>query len=158
MAKNDNLTDYLTDLADGIRAKKDTTDLINPQDFATEIERISGGGNGGSESEASSYYALQNVSEVVLKRLIIGYATYIKGTLSSGTRVVENACAFAMRDSNVHNYAEAVCIKWDEFFSNVSGSAMTARENLQTLVGASVEEIEEMLTRITKEQFYDLNA
>lgn len=47
MAKNDNLTDYLTDLADGIRAKKGTTDPINPQDFRKEIESISGGGNGG---------------------------------------------------------------------------------------------------------------
>ena len=37
MAKNDNLTDYLTDLADGIRAKKGTTDPINPQDFRKEI-------------------------------------------------------------------------------------------------------------------------
>lgn len=44
MAKNDNLTDYLTDLADGIRAKKGTTDPINPQDFRKEIESISGGG------------------------------------------------------------------------------------------------------------------
>ena len=47
MAKNDNLTDYLTDLADGIRAKKGTTEPINPQDFRKEIESISGGGNGG---------------------------------------------------------------------------------------------------------------
>lgn len=44
MAKNDNLTDYLTDLAEGIRAKKGTTEPINPQDFRKEIESISGGG------------------------------------------------------------------------------------------------------------------
>ena len=51
MAKNDNLTDYLTDLADGIRAKKGTTEPINPQDFRKEIESISGGGNGGLGDE-----------------------------------------------------------------------------------------------------------
>lgn len=44
MAKTDNLTDYLIDLADGIRAKKGTTEPINPQDFRKEIESISGGG------------------------------------------------------------------------------------------------------------------
>lgn len=47
MAKNDNLTDFLTDVADAIREKKGTTELINPQDFASEIASIeSGGGNG----------------------------------------------------------------------------------------------------------------
>ena len=40
MAKNNNLTDFLTDLADGIRAKKGTTGTINPQNFRSEIESI----------------------------------------------------------------------------------------------------------------------
>lgn len=47
MAKNDNLTDFLTDVADAIREKKGTSGPINPQDFASEIASIeSGGGNG----------------------------------------------------------------------------------------------------------------
>ena len=44
MAKNDNLTDFLQDIADTIRAKKRTTDTINAQDFANEIASIEGGG------------------------------------------------------------------------------------------------------------------
>lgn len=47
MAKNDNLTDFLTDVANAIREKKGTTDLINPQDFSAEIASIEGGGGGG---------------------------------------------------------------------------------------------------------------
>ena len=47
MAKSDNLKDLLTDVADAIRAKKGTTDLINPQDFSAEIASIQTGG--GSE-------------------------------------------------------------------------------------------------------------
>lgn len=43
MAKTDNLTDFLADIADGIRAKKGTTDKINPQNFRAEIESIQGG-------------------------------------------------------------------------------------------------------------------
>ena len=44
MAKNNNLTDFLTDVADAIRAKKGTTAKINPQDFSSEIASISTGG------------------------------------------------------------------------------------------------------------------
>lgn len=42
MAKNNNLTDFLTDVADAIREKKGTSALIDPQDFSDEIASISG--------------------------------------------------------------------------------------------------------------------
>jgi hypothetical protein len=44
MAKNDNLTDFLKDIADTIRAKRGITGPINAQNFATEIAAIEGGG------------------------------------------------------------------------------------------------------------------
>ena len=53
MAKTDNLTDFMVDLADGIRAKKGTTEPINPQDFRKEIESISGGGSGGGDNQVT---------------------------------------------------------------------------------------------------------
>ena len=44
MAKTDNLTDFMTDLANTIRAKKpNLTGPINAQNFSSEIESISGG-------------------------------------------------------------------------------------------------------------------
>ena len=43
MSKADNLKDFLTDVADAIRAKKGSTDLINPQNFSAEIASLSGG-------------------------------------------------------------------------------------------------------------------
>lgn len=43
MSKADNLKDFLIDVADAIRAKKGTTDLINPQNFSAEIAALSGG-------------------------------------------------------------------------------------------------------------------
>ena len=45
MAKNNNLGDYLKDIADAIREKKGTTEPINAQDFASEISTIEGGGD-----------------------------------------------------------------------------------------------------------------
>lgn len=43
MAKNNNLTDFLTGIADAIRTKKGSTDSINPQNFETEIASIETG-------------------------------------------------------------------------------------------------------------------
>lgn len=44
MSKQNNLTDFLTDVADAIRAKKERQGEINPQDFSAEIESIPSGG------------------------------------------------------------------------------------------------------------------
>lgn len=42
MSKQNNLKDFLKDVADTIREKKGTDDLINPQDFSNEIANMSG--------------------------------------------------------------------------------------------------------------------
>lgn len=47
MAKNNNLKDFLTDVADAIRSKTGDTGLINPQDFSARIVAIETGGGGG---------------------------------------------------------------------------------------------------------------
>ena len=44
MAKTDNLGDFLKDVADSIRTKTGTTELINAQDFSTKILQIPSGG------------------------------------------------------------------------------------------------------------------
>lgn len=43
MSKENNLSDFLTDVADAIRVKKGTTDVINAQDFSSEIASIETG-------------------------------------------------------------------------------------------------------------------
>ena len=45
MAKNNNLQDFLTDIANIIREKTGTTEPINPQDFRAKIAGIGGGDN-----------------------------------------------------------------------------------------------------------------
>lgn len=47
MSKQDNLTDFLTDVADAIREKKGSSEKINPQNFSEEIRSIESGGSGG---------------------------------------------------------------------------------------------------------------
>ena len=55
MATNNNLTDLLQDVADAIREKKGTSELINPQDFAKEIKSIEGDGGGGTTPSRPTY-------------------------------------------------------------------------------------------------------
>lgn len=52
MAKNNNLTDFLTDVANAIREKKGLSDPINPQNFSDEIASIETGG-GSAEKDVN---------------------------------------------------------------------------------------------------------
>ena len=56
MAKNNNLTDFLTDVADAIRTKKGTTAKINPQDFSSEIASIPAGGSATVSKSDVNFY------------------------------------------------------------------------------------------------------
>lgn len=56
MAKTDNLSDFLRDVADAIRTKKGTTDLINPQNFSEEIASIEGGGGDVTDLDYIKYH------------------------------------------------------------------------------------------------------
>ena len=53
MAKTNNLTDFLTDVANAIRSKTGDTGLINPQDFSARIAAIETGGGGGDTPSPS---------------------------------------------------------------------------------------------------------
>ena len=63
MAKNDNLTDFLTDVANAIRTKKGTTNLINPQDFSSEIESIETGGGENKLPQVADKTVIEITSE-----------------------------------------------------------------------------------------------
>lgn len=62
MAKTDNLTDFLTGVADAIRTKKGTTAKINPQNFETEISSITGSK---PEQEKTAALSMLNGDQVV---------------------------------------------------------------------------------------------
>lgn len=55
MSKTDNLTDFLTDVADAIREKKGSTEKINPQNFSDEIRCIQSGSNTPSTPTRPTY-------------------------------------------------------------------------------------------------------
>ena len=58
MARTDNLKNFLTDIADSIREKKGTTEVIEANKFDTEIKNLPSGG--GDEELEASYLSLLN--------------------------------------------------------------------------------------------------
>ena len=92
MAKDNNLQDFLTDIADAIREKKGTTEKINPQDFATEIANLSSGGGSGSGSSLKylpKYYSIDwSVADEGWKSVLKGGEEFppaeIAATIKSG--------------------------------------------------------------------------
>ena len=90
MSKENNLTDFLTDVADAIREKKGTREKINPQNFSEEIRRI-GQAPEEEEDEGEPEYVESitiDVSEYKdryenTQKLIVGTLTF-KRTLNAG--------------------------------------------------------------------------
>ena len=151
-----NLKDHLKEVADAIRAKKGTSDLINPQDFATEIEGISGGGeSGGSTIEyldltglatlQVSYFATSS-QELHLKMTIQGQEI---ATVGPAAQLVSQGSSASTI------YAK---IDFDAPIIMVQGT-MRQDSKVRDYILSKVSESElAAIPRITKEQFYDLNA
>lgn len=82
MSKVDNLTDFLTDVADAIRTKKGTTDKINPQDFSSEIANISTNSEMQVIGDGKTYLYISIVSK---SRLSV--SLYFSQTVANGVTI-----------------------------------------------------------------------
>lgn len=154
-----NLKDHLKEVADAIRAKKGTSDLINPQDFATEIEGISGSGGGESGGSNWRYFDTTNATVAEGTIPLINMLFSIFKTKSAGYTFIE--CETPSLESWEAKIEVATATDFNlkiyhpEF---TNGETKTIEELLNDLGG--VEALEQALgfTEITEEQFYDLNA
>lgn len=144
-----NLKDHLKEVADAIRAKKGTTDLINPQDFATEIEGISGSGGGESGGSNWMYF---DVSEMEQK-IGIGElgAMLIKFQLDGKTIIVPSAMMATFGADGVIAFAVELSGK-----TSMTGELVSFRE---MLTDSFIEGMKSFgVSEITESEFYDLNA
>lgn len=165
-----NLKDHLKEVADAIRAKKGTSDLINPQDFATEIEGITSGGGSG---ESLEFYYLKTQDFISLSDAlsssadggiffmgILMYLDEVKVSMSNTKAIMgigallEMSMDFTTAISIRSNWALA-SMESDGTISSNTFNDLLAKARIQS---PEVVDIWDATPKITKEQFYDLNA
>ena len=149
MAKNDNIKDFCKDVADAIRAKKGTTDLINPQDFSAEIASIEGGGSGGGESNIE-YLDVSGFPAEIAEPLFVPFSILAKYSTELGTVIMT---PFLTQNISIEKQFKAVMI---DFTMQVveMGQIGTIKEVF--IVQGFTQEDLDTIPRLTKEQFYSL--
>ena len=81
MSKQDNLTEFLTGVADAIREKKESSELINPQDFENEIRSIETGidtSDGTATNDDILYGRVAYAKDKQLRGTILAYPSSTK--------------------------------------------------------------------------------
>jgi hypothetical protein len=95
MSKVNNLTDFLTDVADAIRYSADSTSAINPQNFSNEIRKFK---LSGIEVDLTSGATISgdNLDKIRLKQQRLSHA--INGTVINGETVYK--ITYQVEDDN----------------------------------------------------------
>ena len=109
MARIDNLTNFLTDVATAIKDKKGTNDTIKASDFDTEITNLP---SGGSEPEKgyiiNEYNSNGFPSKITIKNA--GVPTYALGSYNSSSRtVISKGLTELVLPDNLSSISEGVC-------------------------------------------------
>ena len=146
---NNILKDHLKDVADAIRAKKGTTDLINPQDFSKEIASIEGGGSGGGGEWV--YYDVRNINEEDKPSIVGMFAQIISA------KVVTNYVICPPNTPDV-NLTTTLAFGFDKSapYRNKYMEGINTLGELYAASGGDEIFNEIGITEITKEQFYSL--
>lgn len=161
-----NLKDHLKEVADAIRAKKGTSELINPQDFATEIEGITSGG--GSGESPWKYYLLdwynidqeEGYTKELAQQIIHGLDVYYYTAYVMPSKAILTGVAVVGLDPENWGPWLYKAMRWkaSETSFDAETGGLSPKEFL-AFIGADVPfaaTIIERMTECTKEEFYAL--
>lgn len=163
MAKNDNLNDFLADVANAIRLKKGTSDLINPQDFSDEIASIEGGGSGGGDSSIE-YLDLSGVDYMIDGQIplksFVALMGYTMKFVNPNNDVLIIACCSSLFSSFSATAIQsldyrAVEINFNGIYGGNPSTGITTTNDILLQSGVPQSELDS-IPRLTKEQFYSL--
>lgn len=164
MAKTDNLTDFLTDIADAIREKKGTTGTINPQDFSSEIASIESGGG-----EDSFYWKIEpNLPKEDIKGLFGIFARLLSVVkIEHVGGIFDTTFSFLSKDGNNGKSVYVRTIKSSNFImleEDTDGYmgfpySVTSFDELLVMLKIPKEDAVAIgIVEITKEEFYNLES
>ena len=157
------LNEVMKDTADAIREKTGKSELIAPVNFAEEIKSISAGGESGGGDAPSGdweYYDCSSATEMAQ------YATYFSGIVKKAEvrdDVMSNikiGCYLFAYCSSDYDKHIALAIDYSQSCIDANGER-TLREQIDLYPKSELAQLAGMLQslpRITKEQFYNLDA
>lgn len=139
MAKNDNLTDYLTGLADKLRGLLGQTEKMNPQSFEEKIQEVydRGFASGGPDAESITATAEQVVSG---KTFGAGGQEVRTGTMPLRvTGQAANSCV--LRDETLYYRLPHGC--WPNTYSDTECEAGMGQAAVAEAIGLTAEKLVE---------------
>lgn len=148
------LKNFVKGIADAIRRKEGSSDLISPMDFAQHIDNLQVGG--GTSESSKRYYRIElnDATDVFVQF----YGTNMKADIGDGEiAVVGAALIFAYGIPSTNWKAVAIDIDTPTY-SPTGDGVISFREQIEKR-GGNVDDLAEVgLISITKEQFYDLTT
>ncbi|MBR5202943.1 MAG: hypothetical protein IKW45_06730, partial [Clostridia bacterium] len=135
MSKADNLTDFMTDLADTIREVEGTSEPINPQGFSARIRNLSTGGSGGGGMKSVTYAELKALRDN--SQLIAGQqyriTDYVTTTTQENTRSAGHPfdiIVTADSENTLNENARAIQHEGNTYFANCNLNAWEIKYSL----------------------------
>lgn len=160
-----NLKDFCKNIADSIRAKEGSSDLISPMDFAQRIDALTVGG-GTSESSIEYLDVRDNITALDILAGGIEEMNVttenapipIEGVIGLGTAVLPLVTELRQMGATVNIIA--ISYNRDAITMMKQDGVVITQTAYEQLVskGESYVEAYNNLPRITKEQFYDLTT
>lgn len=141
MARIDSLTNFLTDVASAIKEKRGITNLIQPQNFDIEIQKISSGAISNLTLDLSAadvstraikelFVTIATLETITFKDVVINRNNFLKYTLldyiqSTGTQYIDTLCVC---DSTLYTFEmlfSKVGTRFDECYFGVDTQPST---------------------------------
>lgn len=158
------LKNFVKGIADAIRRKEGSSDLISPMDFAQRIDNLQVGG--GTDEGIIEYLDVSGIGDTNenLRNGLVLFADIVKSKNDEGTLV--GACLTGIQTIfgfSSNNVTTCVAVAVD-FSRHIKGKINDGTEldmsiyDLLIMTGVAASEQLDSIPRITKEQFYDLTT